>query len=174
MNTKPTPSPDAARLECTYDAPAELIWGLWTTAAGLEEWFAPDGFETRVSQLELTPGGVLHYTMTATSPEQVAFMQNLGAPLSSELRKTFTEAAPPTRLAYLTVIDFVPDHEPYEHLTVIDLEPVGARTKVVMTINPLHDEAWTQGYLDHRRNELDNLAAAIERRQIRPGKGEER
>jgi uncharacterized protein YndB with AHSA1/START domain len=54
MTTEPTPSPDAARFERTYDAPAELIRELWTTAAGLGEWFAPDGFESRVSELELT------------------------------------------------------------------------------------------------------------------------
>ena len=74
MTTEPTPSPNAAPLERTYDAPAELIWELLTTAAGLEEWFAPDGFETRVSELELKPGGQLQYTMTATAPEQVAFV----------------------------------------------------------------------------------------------------
>ena len=32
MTTEPTPSPNAARLERTYDAPAELIWELLTTA----------------------------------------------------------------------------------------------------------------------------------------------
>ena len=125
MTTEPTPSPNAARFERTYDAPAELIWELWTTAAGLEEWFAPDGFESRVSELELRPGGQLRYTMTATAPEQVAFVRNLGLPLSSEFRRTFTEVAPPTRLAYLSRIDFVPDQEPYEHLTVIDIKPDG-------------------------------------------------
>ena len=49
MTTESTPSQNPARLERTYDAPAELVWELLTTAAGLEEWFAPDGFETRVS-----------------------------------------------------------------------------------------------------------------------------
>jgi hypothetical protein len=39
MTTGPTPSPDAARLKRTYDAPAELIWEL-CTAAGLGEWSA--------------------------------------------------------------------------------------------------------------------------------------
>jgi hypothetical protein len=76
MTTEPTPSLNAARLECTYDAPAELIWELLTTAAGLEEWWAPDGFESRVSELELRPGGQVRYTVTATAPEQVAFMRN--------------------------------------------------------------------------------------------------
>jgi uncharacterized protein YndB with AHSA1/START domain len=160
----PTSRPDAARLERKYDAPAELIWELLTTAAGLEEWWAPDGFETRVSELELRPGGQLQYTMTATAPEQVAFMQNVGQPLSIALRKTFTEVAPPTRLAYLSLIDFVPDREPYEHLTTIDIEPAGYRTIVVMTVDPLHDETWTQQHRAHRGNELDNLAAAIRRR----------
>ncbi|MGE5292789.1 MAG: SRPBCC family protein [Micromonosporaceae bacterium] len=164
MTTEPTPSPDAARLERTYDAPAELIWELLTTAASLEEWFAPDGFESRVIELDLRPGGQLRYTMTATGPEQVAFMQSTGNPLSVEVRKTFTEVAAPARLAYLSLIDFVPGHEPYEHLTAIDIEPAGDRTTVVMTLDPLHDETWTQQHRAHRGDELDNLGAAIRRR----------
>ena len=163
MTTEPTPSTNAARLERTYNAPAELVWELWTTAAGLEEWWTPDGFETRVSELELRPGGQLRYTMTATAPEQVAFVRNLGMPLSNEFRKTFIEVTSPTRLAYLSLIDFVPDHEPYEHLTTVDMEPAGNRTNVVMTVDPLHDETWTQEYRAHRGNELDNLEAAIRR-----------
>src|SRR5919108_4244003 len=103
MTTEPTPSPNAGRLERTYDAPAELIWELLTTAAGLEEWWAPDGFETRVSEVELRPGGQLRYTMTATAPEQVAFVRDLGMPRSNEFRRTFTEVASPTRLAYLSL-----------------------------------------------------------------------
>jgi uncharacterized protein YndB with AHSA1/START domain len=166
MTTEPTLSPDAARLERSYDAPAELIWELLTTAAGLDEWFAPDGFQTRVSEIELKPGGQLRYTMTATAPEQVAFLRDTGNPLSVKLRKTFTEVTPPARLAYLSLIDFVPGQEPYEHLTVIDIEPAGDRTTVVMTIDPLHDETWTQGYRAHRGNELDNLEAAIRRRTM--------
>jgi uncharacterized protein YndB with AHSA1/START domain len=164
MTTEPTPS---ARLERTYDAPAELIWELLTTAAGLKEWWAPDGFETQVSDLELKPGGQLRYTMTAIAPEQVGFLRDTGNPISVELRKTFTEVAPPARLAYLSLIDFVPDHEPYEHLTTIDIQPAGDHTNVIMAIDPLHDETWTQGYLAHRGNELDNLEAVIRQRWAR-------
>src|SRR6476620_337341 len=83
MTSEPKPSPNAARLERTYDAPAELIWELCTTAAGLEQWWGPDGFETEVSELELSPSGHVRYTMTATAPDQVAFVQNLGMPLST-------------------------------------------------------------------------------------------
>ena len=164
MSTEPTPSPSPARLERTFEAPTEMIWELWTTAAGLEEWWAPDGFETRVSNLELRPGGELRYTMTATAAEQIAFVRNLGLPLSNEFRRTFTELVPPTRLGYLSLIDFVPGHDPYEHLTTIEIEPAGERTNVVMTLDPLHDETWTQDYRAHRADELDKLAAAIRRR----------
>ena len=166
MTTEPTSSPNPARIERTYDAPAELIWQLWTTADGLDEWFASDGFETRVSEIELRPGGHVRYTMTATAPDKIAFMRNLGMPLSTQFSKTFTEVSPPTRLAYLSMIDFVADQEPYEHLTVVDIEPAGDRTKVVMTVDHLHDEIWTQQYLDHRREEFDNLEAAIRRRTM--------
>jgi len=110
--------------------------------------------------------------MTATAPEQVAFMRDTGNPLAVELRKTFTEVAPPARLAYLSLIDFVPGYEPYEHLTTIDIEPAGDRTNLVMTIDPLHDETWTQGYRAHRGNELDNLETAIRQRITSQGGGD--
>src|SRR6266851_2916562 len=61
------------------------------------------------------------------APVQVAFLRDTGNPLAVELRKTFTEIAPPTRLAYRSLIDFVPGQEPYEHLTTIDIEPAGDR-----------------------------------------------
>jgi uncharacterized protein YndB with AHSA1/START domain len=164
MNTQPTHRPNAARLERTYHAPARLIWELLTTPAALDEWSAPDGFETRVSELELKPGGQLRFTMTATAPEQIAFMQNTGNSHSTEFRRTFTEVAPPTRLAYVTPIDFGPDQEPYEHLTTIDIQPAGDRTHLVMTVDPLHDETWTRLHRAHRSSELDHLEATIRRR----------
>jgi uncharacterized protein YndB with AHSA1/START domain len=160
--------PGSARLERTYDAPAQTVWELWTTPAGIEAWWSPDGFVTEVRTLDLRPGGELVHAMTATAPEQVAFMENAGMPLTNVARKTFTEVSPPTRLAYRSLIDFVPDREPYEHLTVVDLEPLGDdRVKVVMTVEPLHDATWTERLLAGRENELDNLAAAIDRRRRR-------
>lgn len=154
----------AARLERTYDAPAELVWELLTTADGLEEWFAPGGFESRVRELNVRPGGELRYTMTATGPEQIEFLRSTGNPLSVEVLKTFTEVVPGSRLAYLSAIDFVPGQEPYEHLTTVDISAAGDRTKLVMTLDPLHDEAWTQQHRAHRSEELDHLGAAISRR----------
>jgi uncharacterized protein YndB with AHSA1/START domain len=151
------------RLERTFDAPAGLVWELLTSAAGIEEWWAPDGFETRVDEIELRPGGHVRYTMTATSPEQVAFVRDLGMPLSNEFCRTYTEVQAPTRLAYRSVIDFVPDQAPYEHLTRIEITPAGERSTVVVILEALHDESWTEEYRKHRDAELDNLEEALGR-----------
>ena len=149
-------------IERIIAAPAETVWELWTTPAGIGRWWAPDGFRTDVSALDLRPGGALVYTMTATAPEQVAFMEQNGMPLSTKSRKTFTTVERPTRLGYSSLIDFVPGHEAYEQLTEIELEPVDGGTRVIMRVEPLHDDVWTGRLLAGRANELDNLARLVD------------
>jgi uncharacterized protein YndB with AHSA1/START domain len=149
------------RLERTCSATAERVWELWTTPRGIESWWAPDGFAVEVEQLDLRPGGSLVYTMTATAPEQIEFMRNAGMPLSTTSRKTFAEVEPQRRLAYTSLVDFVPGVEPYEFLTVVDLEPVEDGVRVVMTVETMHDETWTERLLAGRANELDNLGAVL-------------
>ncbi|TSD96666.1 SRPBCC domain-containing protein [Skermania sp. ID1734] len=148
-------------IERTVAASPARVWQLWTTGDGIAQWWAPDGFRTDVSTLDLQAGGELRYRMTAVAPEQIAFMEQHGMPLSTESRKVFTEVTEPTHLAYRSVIDFVPDHEPYEQLTIVDFEEVAEGTRVTMQVEPLHDEVWTQRLLDGRSNELDNLAKLV-------------
>jgi uncharacterized protein YndB with AHSA1/START domain len=150
-------------LERTYPTTAERVWELWTTPEGIEQWWAPDGFQANVATLELEPGGELHHSMTATGPEQIEFMQRAGLPLTTHSRKRFTEVDPVQRLAYISTIDFVPEVEPYEHLTTVDLVPEDEGVRVVMTIEPMHDDEWTQRIVAGRENELDNLAEVIAR-----------
>lgn len=146
-------------IERIVPAPLTRVWELWTTAEGISRWWAPEGFRTDVTHLDLRPGGELVYTMTAVAPEQVAFMEQNGMPLTTESRKHFTEVAEPGRLGYRSLIDFVPDHAPYEQLTEVELEAVEGGTRVRMTMEPLHDEVWTQRLFAGRANELDNLTA---------------
>lgn len=148
-------------IERTVTAQPQTVWDLWTTADGIGQWWAPDGFRTDVGALDLRPGGELVYTMTAEAPEQVAFLEQNGLPLSTESRKVFTELEQPTRIAYRSVIDFVPDHEQYEHLTVVDLQPTDEGTRVVMQVEELHDDVWTERLLAGRANELENLARLV-------------
>lgn len=157
------PAAEKISIERTYRASAEQVWTLWTTNEGIESWWAPDGFTVRVQELDLRPGGELVYTMTATAPEQIEFMKSAGLPLATESRKTFVEVAPATRLSYRSLVDFVPDVRPYEHLTVVDFQPVDEGVQVTMTVEAMHDEEWTHRLVAGRENELDNLGRVIER-----------
>jgi uncharacterized protein YndB with AHSA1/START domain len=148
-------------LERTYPTDAATIWRLWTTPDGISQWWAPDGFITVVDALDLREGGELIYTMTATAPETVSFMQSAGMPLSTVSRKRFTRIEEGSLLAYQSLVDFVPDHEPYEFSTDVELTATDGGTHVAMTVEPLHDEVWTQRLVDGRANELDNLARLI-------------
>lgn len=156
---------NAIRLERTLDASPEEVWELWTTREGIESWWSPDGFEVKVIELELRPGGELLYETTAVAPEQVLFMKNADLPLTTAARKTFTELKRPTRLAYRSLVDFVPGLRPYEQLTVVDLDPAGDGVRVIETVEPMHDEEWTRRLRMGRENELENLARVIATRR---------
>lgn len=148
-------------IERTIPAAPETVWEFWTTADGISRWWAPDGFRTDVDRIDLRSDGELVYTMTAEDPAQIAFLEQNGLPLSTQARKVFTELRRPDRIAYRSVIDFVPDHEPYEQLTVVDLTPARGGTRVTMQVEELHDEVWTERLLAGRANELDNLARLV-------------
>jgi uncharacterized protein YndB with AHSA1/START domain len=147
------------RIEHTYPTTPELIWKLWTTGEGIESWWSPDGFTVKVDKLDPRPGGELVYTMTATAPETVAFMEGAGMPLSTESRKTFVEVDEPRLLSYSSLADFIPDVEPYEFLTVVEIQADGRGTRVTMTVDAMHDEVWTERLVAGRNNELANLRA---------------
>jgi uncharacterized protein YndB with AHSA1/START domain len=91
----------------------------------------------------------------------IEFMQNAGLPVTTHSRKRFTEVEPAHRLAYVSEIDFVPGVEPYEHLTTVDLAEQDDEVRVVMTIEPMHDEEWTHRLIAGRTNELDNLGRLL-------------
>lgn len=152
---------DCAMTTLTRQIPTtpEHVWELWTTAAGIARWWAPDGFRTDVTRIDVREGGELDYTMTAVDPAQVAFMEEHGLPLTTTSHKRFTEVAAPARIDYLSLIDFVPGVEPYDHLTTVELTATDGGTLVTMTMDDLHDAEWTGRLVAGRENELDNLLA---------------
>ncbi|WP_051371377.1 SRPBCC family protein [Mesorhizobium loti] len=77
-----TTSPARARfsIERAYATSIDDAWALWTTKDGIESWWGPEWFDVTVSSLDLRPGGELVYQMTATGPQQIAFMKQAGMP----------------------------------------------------------------------------------------------
>ena len=51
----------------TFNAPKELLWKTLTEADLLGQWWGPKGFKIEVKTLDLKPGGICHYSMTAAN-----------------------------------------------------------------------------------------------------------
>jgi uncharacterized protein YndB with AHSA1/START domain len=130
--------------ERTYRAPVEELWALWTTKLGFESWWGPEGFRVEVSTLDVRVGGTLFYDMIADAPEAIDAMKQMGRPLSHATRGRFTEIRPHERLAITHAIDFLPGVPPYESTMVVEFFPSDAGVRMVMTLDPMHDEEFTR------------------------------
>jgi uncharacterized protein YndB with AHSA1/START domain len=161
MTTAPTTARAQFSIERTYAASIDEAWALWTTKAGIESWWGPEGSDVTVTSLDLRPGGQLVYLMTATAPEQVTFMKRAGMPLSTETRVTYTEVSPPGRLAYKTLADFVPDVTPYEVATVVELHATADGVKLTITFDAMHDDLWTERARAGHESQIRKLDALL-------------
>jgi uncharacterized protein YndB with AHSA1/START domain len=148
-------------LERVYQASSEDVWDLWTTKEGIESWWGPDGFSTKVLNLDLRVGGELRYAMTATAPAQVEFMKNAGMPLTNEGRITYTEVVNLGRLGYLHLADFIPGVEPYDVATLVEFHSNGSSVHMVLTFDAMHDEEWTKRAVMGQESQLGKLEKVI-------------
>lgn len=89
-------------------------------------------------------GGTLHYDMIAAAPEQIEAMRQMDRPTSHETRGRFSEVQPHQRLAITHMIDFLPGVKPYESTMVVELFPSGDSVRMVVTMDPMHDEEFTK------------------------------
>jgi uncharacterized protein YndB with AHSA1/START domain len=144
-------------VERSYRAPVAELWDLWTTKAGFESWWGPEGFRVEVHLLEPREGGRLEYDMIADSAEAIAAMQRMGQPLSHATRGWFAEFRPVERLRLMHVIDFVAGVEPYESTIEVDFREAGDLARMVVTIHPHRDPHWTRMSLEGFRSQLAKL-----------------
>jgi uncharacterized protein YndB with AHSA1/START domain len=152
-------------IERTFKATLEEVWELWTTKDGIEAWWGPEGFTVKVHELDLRPGGVMRYSMIATAPEMVEFMKKSGMPTATECRLQFTEVAPGRRLACDCWVDFVPGVKPYPTAQLLELSPTPDGVKMVLTLDPMHDDEWTKRAAMGWESELGKLDKVLQSRR---------
>ena len=112
-----------------FDAPRERVWRAWTDAEMLKHWWGPKGFKVHTCRVDLRPGGVFHYGMTA--------------PDGTDMwgRFVYREIAAPERLVF--VVSFsdpqggVTRHPwradwPLETLSTVSFEAQGGKTKLTV------------------------------------------
>jgi hypothetical protein len=78
------------------------------------------------------------------APEQFEVMKRLGRPTSHQARGRFAAIRPHERLAITHVIDFLPGVKPYESTIVVEFFPSGESVRMVITLDPMHDEEFTK------------------------------
>jgi len=148
-------------IERLYRASVEDLWDLWTTKEGIESWWGPDGFTTKVVELDLRVGGVLLYEMTATGPAQMEFMKKAGMPLTTRAQINYTEVEMQKRLGYMHLADFIPGVEPYDVETLVEFYEKGQDVRMVLTFDAMHDEEWTRRMSMGHESQLSKLENAL-------------
>ena len=161
MPSQVQPARRRVSIERTINAAVEDVWELWTTKEGIESWWGPDGFVVKVRRLDFRLGGELLYAMTATAPEQIDFLKKAGMPLTTESLVSYTDIVPLRRLGFTQMADFIPGVKPYEVATTIEFEPIPQGVHLVLTLDAMHDEHWTQLAVMGWEMELGKLAKVL-------------
>lgn len=162
--TKSAAKPVGLKIERLFHASPEELWDLWTTKKGVESWWGPEGFTTKVRALVLRPGGAFDYEMTARAPEPIEALKSLGMPLTSRARNVYTEVRAPRRLAFKTKVDFVPGVTPYELTTEVEFRKAEGGTKVVFRSSKMHTTDWEEMARRGQTEQFEKLARIVEGR----------
>lgn len=144
-------------VERTYRATIGEVWDLWTTKAGFESWWGPQGFRVEVHTLDARHGGELRYDMIADSDEMIAAMRQMGQPISHPTRSTFSVLEHHRRLELTNVIDFIVGVPAYESHIAVEFIVSGDRVRMVVTMDELHDAEFTQMQLAGFTSQLTKL-----------------
>jgi len=129
-------SKDAVVIERTFDAPADLIWQMWTQPEHFKKWYGPKGFTVPVAEIDVRVGGKRLVCMEMLTPDRSMKMWTTGE---------HTEVIPNQCLVYTeSPADEngnlvspsamgMPDGYPMTTEVTVLLEDLGRRTKMVMT-----------------------------------------
>ena len=125
-------APEANRpfvISRVFDAQRDIVWKSWTEAERLKQWWGPKGFIVHTSKVDLRPGGIFHYGMTA--------------PDGSEMwgRFLYREIEAPRRMVYINSFSDAdgglsrhPGHLdwPLQILSTVTFEEAGGKTTVTV------------------------------------------
>ena len=140
-----TKSPDFV-ISQLFDAPRDLVWKCFTEPERMAKWWGPKGVTAGIVKLDLRPGGMCHYTMTA--PDGTVMWG----------KSVYREIAPPERMvlinsfsdeqAGLTRHPLAPSW-PLEMFSVfIFEEQPGGKTKLTIRWSPHNPTAEEQQTFD--------------------------
>jgi len=93
----------------TFHAPRELVYRVWTEADHLARWWGPAGMELSVARLDVRPGGMFLFSMSApdgfrmwgkfvyhevNAPERIVYVNSFADEEGNTIRAPFSEMWP--------------------------------------------------------------------------------
>ncbi len=157
-------SQDAVMIERTFDAPANLIWQMWTEPEHFKAWYGPDGATIPVAKMDVRVGGSRLVCMEMETPNglmQMWFTDEYREVVGNE-RLVYTESMSDRDGNVLSPSAMgMPEGHPATTEVIVDLEDAGGRTRMVMTHAGVpKDSPGAAGWA----MALDKLAARVEAR----------
>jgi uncharacterized protein YndB with AHSA1/START domain len=152
---------DAVRIERTFDAPAHLIWQMWTNPEHFSAWYGPAGATIPVAKMDVRVGGTRLICMDVSTPNGPMQMWFTGEYLDviENKRLVYTESMsnPNGDIIAPSEMGMPPGH-PITTEVHVELEDLGSRTRMVITHVGIPADSpgatgWTMA--------LDKLAAHI-------------
>ena len=138
------------QIERTFDAPIDLIWAMWTEPEHFANWYGPTGARIPTAEMDVRVGGRRHIVMemdTPNGPMRMSFIGEYRA-VDPKTHLVYTESMADADGNPLTAEQMgMPDGSPMETSIVVDLEDLGARTKMTLThVGVPADSPGSQGW----------------------------
>jgi uncharacterized protein YndB with AHSA1/START domain len=159
--TDDSSSQNAVVIERTLDAPADLIWRMWTQPEHFAAWYGPNGASIPVAKMDVRAGGTRLVCMEMQTPNGTMQMWFTGEyrEVVENKRLLYTESMSDAAGNVLSPSDLgMPEGHPTTTEVLVELDDLDGRTKMVMTHFGIPAESpgaagWTMA--------LDKLAAHL-------------
>ena len=154
-------SQNAVVIERLLDAPADLIWRMWTEPEQFAAWYGPNGVTIPVARMDVRVGGTRLVCMEMTTPNGSMQMWFTGEyrEVIQNKRLAYTESMSDENGAVVSPSDLgMPEGHPTTTEIVMELDDLGGRTRMVLThVGVPADSPGAAGW----RMTLDKLAAHV-------------
>ncbi len=131
-----TGTANAVVIQREFDAPAGVVWRMWTEPDLFREWYGPDGAAVSVAMMDVRPGGTRRVSMEMQTPAGPARMWFTGEhrEVVENERLVYTESMsdehgnvlPPSAMG-------MPADHPTTTTVMVELRDVGGRTSMILT-----------------------------------------
>jgi uncharacterized protein YndB with AHSA1/START domain len=126
----------AVVIERSFDAPADVIWQMWTEPEHFKAWYGPDGSTVPVATMDVRAGGSRLVCLEMDTPGGLVQMWFTGEyrEVVENERLVYTESMSDQNGNVLSPSDMgMPPGHPATTEVTVELEDLGGRTKMVLT-----------------------------------------